>query len=205
MSGSDGWADAYTPRYAAMPPMRFVPASAPAAAIPATSVATSGEEVKAFYQQVTGTLDAPPEDDELSYCSLCEVKLRDQDLHSKSIGHMLARDRTPAVIPTYYKLRADSKGWGCPWQLLEMSDHLGRYRMLTAAGWVDPEKGLGKDGQGRLVPLQDSKKHDMLGLGLQKVPGAPVPPKRAPSHGEIVAKTQRDSQERQAMLRYLND
>jgi hypothetical protein len=35
MSSADGWANAYTPRYAAMPPMRFVPASVPAAAIPA--------------------------------------------------------------------------------------------------------------------------------------------------------------------------
>jgi hypothetical protein len=77
--------------------------------------------------------------------------------------------------------------------------------MLTQAGWIDPEKGLGKDEQGRLVPLRDSQKHDHLGLGLKKVPGEKPPAKKSLSQKEIVAQTQKDARQRQAMLAYLNE
>jgi hypothetical protein len=105
------WDAIYTPRYSLMPPIRFVPASGPAASLEPVKPKASGEEIKAYYQQVISAGDALPEElEELSFCALCELKVKDEAAHSKSIGHLLAKDRNPVVIATYYKLRADSKG-----------------------------------------------------------------------------------------------
>lgn len=111
------------------------------------------------------TPENPAEAKEEFYCKVCKQTVigMPREHHERLTPHQLEltkelheEDPSAATRLVNYHIETDNVG----------------FKMLEAGGWAQQE-GLGKEGQGRKVPVPAVVKHDRLGVGIRK-PGKKV-------------------------------
>lgn len=88
-------------------------------------------------------------DNDIMYCELCDVVLRDDNWihHTQSICHQVKRQNKVHVYVNPF-----------------MNPSSSAFKVMTAMGWEEGQ-GLGKEGQGRLEPIPTRLKNNRLGIG----------------------------------------
>jgi len=118
---------------------------------------TSGDDVSAFYDSlcnINTTKDEKSEDQhpESYFCDICniDVLVKDKIEHTCSTSHQLNRNKghQDDISKKFYFIPKGNPG----------------YQMLLRNGWN--EKGLGKNEEGSLDPIQTRIKNDRLGIGV---------------------------------------
>lgn len=209
-------------------PINFVPSTAKTQSLsqPSKQKSTSsGGDVASLYKSI---VSSPPsskssignaaaqkdssaalDPDKTIYCEKCNMHIPQDDLqrHIRGTAHMVSSD-----FPT-------------PTDFLTLNGSNIGFRMLQSQGWKY-EEGLGASGQGRRHPIATSLKHDRLGLGHSNSPrkrvthswqeteqyylkrqgkSATTKIQYMPSGKELARKARKESRQRVAMLRYLNE
>ncbi|KAI8391444.1 uncharacterized protein BYT42DRAFT_610675 [Radiomyces spectabilis] len=205
-------------------PVPFVPETKEPVDIPSSSSIPnkdSGDEVADFYSKLVSqpssskagatesisptTNEEKDQPQQTVWCESCQMALLVSDYrrHLSGTAHQVSADLTQA--PDYLVLNGSNVG----------------FQMLRSQGW-QYEEGLGPKGQGRRHPIATVLKQDRLGLGHQRTGRKAVTHSaseiefrtqlrqlqmkaRQPLSGKEIAKrARRETEQRKAMLDYMN-